>query len=276
MKGRSLISILCLLALVQIFFFSCSTSGKNVLKPKKDTTIIDMEVDKLGNFYLVDSENNIQKFDKDQKLKFSYSNNQYGKPEMVDVINPHKILVFYKQQQTLVFLDNTLAEFSIITLDPNSFYSAAGMANDGNIWLFDSYYNKLLKIDFNGEKVDESFPYNNIDPDKIAYSKIIERENYVMIIEKDDDVYLFSNQAYFIKKIHLPGIIKPTILKNKIYYFNRINNTYSSYDLKYMEEAGIYDFKDLKPSIVLYENDKFYILINNKVFITPLRNEQHY
>lgn len=276
MKSRSLILILCLFALVQILFISCNTTGKKVLKTKNDTVIIDMEVDKLGNYYLVDSENSIKKFDKDQKLKYSYSNNQYGKPEMIDVINPHKILVFYKQQQILVFLDNTLAEISILTLNPDSFYAAAGMANDGNIWLFDAYYYKLVKIDFKGIQVEESFPYDVINPAKISGSKIIERGNYVMIVDNDDNVFLYNNTGYFIKKIHLPGIVKPTILEEKIYYFNKINNTYSSYDLKYREESITYDFKDLKPSLVLYENDKFYIITNNKVSVIPLRNAQHY
>ena len=274
MNNRLFILPFYLFALIQIFFVSCSTtSGNKIRSTNNGTVIIDMEVDKLGNYYLTDNQNNIKKYDKDQKLKYSYSNNQYGKPEMIDVINPHKILIFYKQQQTLVFLDNTLTEISILTLDPNSFYAAAGMANDGNIWLFDSYYKKLVKIDFKGVQIEESFPYEMIVPEKISGNKIIERDNYVMIVDENDDVFLFSNQAYFIKKIHLPGLSKPTILKNKIYYFNKTNNSYMSYDLKYGEATGIYDFKDIKPLLVIYENNKFYILTGNKVSVIPLLNE---
>ena len=269
-----ILSLICCFVIVQVYF-ACNTTNQNTFKTRKSIEILDMEVDKLGNYYMIDSENNIKKFDNKQNLLNSYSNNQFGIPAMIDVNNPHKILVFYKQQQTLVFLDNTLSEISIISLNPNFLYDAAGMANDGNIWLFDSYYYKLVKIDFKAEKIDESFPFEGINPSKISGNKIIERENYVMIVTNNNVIYLYNNSGYFIKKLHLPGIVKPTILNDKIYYFDKINNSYYSYDLKYNEKNLIYKFKKYKPSVVLYENNKFYALIKDKVVIIP-PNERNY
>jgi hypothetical protein len=273
MTFRSNILLFGIFVLIKVLFSGCNTTNHTISESKMNVAALDIEVDKLGNYYLIDNENNIVKYNKNRKPVYSYSNNQFGNPAMIDVINPHKILVFYKQQQTLVFLDNTLSEISIISLNPNSFYSSAGMANDGNIWLFDSYYYKLVKIDMNGVLIDESFPVEEIGSAKIHDSKIVERENYVLIVDMDDNVFLYTNLGYFIRKIHLSGIVKPTVLNKKIYYFNRIKNTYSVYDLKYKEEDIIFEFDNIKPLLVLYENNRFYVLADNKVTVIPLRNE---
>lgn len=273
MKSKSKILFFIFFLPFQTLFVSCYTSQSTISNSENTAKIVDLEVDKLGDYYLIDRNNNITKYDKNRKPLFSYSNNHLGQPSAIDVLNPHKILIFYKEQQTLVFLDNTLSEFSIVDLNSESYYSAAGMANDGNIWLFDSYYDKLVKINLKGEQIEESFPLEEINSTRIIGSKIIERGNIVMITDDNDNIFLYTNLGYFIGKMQLPGIVKPTIFDNKIYYYNRNKYTYAYFDLKYKEKIKIYQFKDLKPNVVIYENDNFYILSNNKISILHLRND---
>ncbi|HHH53934.1 MAG TPA: hypothetical protein ENK91_09770 [Bacteroidetes bacterium] len=256
---------------------SCLSSPvKNV--PKDRLHINNFTVDKLGFYYETDNLDRIRKFDKDNKLLYSYSNHSFGSIGTIDVSNPHKILVFYFDQQILLLLDNTLSELSKIELDPSSTYVAAGMSNDANIWLFDSDKRNLIKIDKNGNNIDESFPLNELNSESISGHKIIENDNYVMIPVDNKIIYLYNNQGFFIRKIILDECINPTIISDKIYYFDKKNNNYSAFDLKYNQKSVLYDFSvdKIKPAQVIFSNDQFYILENNSVRIKPLRNEPGY
>ncbi len=247
-------------------FSSCATvKNKSDLGIKK---IVDIEVDKLGDYYTVDTRGNILKYSNSVKV-YSYSNFNAGKLAALDVSNPHKILLFYKEQQIIVLLDNSLSEIGAINLDNKSFFSAAGMANDGNIWLYDSYLYKLKKIDKSGRIIDESFPTGSITPEDIIDAKIIDRDNYVIIADKNKGILLFNNLGYFEKSLNIKDVSKPTIIKDKLYYYNPKENCFVSMQLNLFAEKNklCFDSFNLKSQLVIYENEKFYLLKDKEVLV---------
>ena len=267
--------LLPLLLIIIVISNGCLTS-KVTDTNDKISQIINLEVDKLGNYYTIDVKDNIEKFTSNNTLLFSYSNSNYGSLAMLDVTNPHKLLLFYEEQQIIVILDNTLAEIGLLELKNTSHYTAAGFANDGNIWLYDSFLFKLIKIDNMGIEIDESFPINKISPQHIQGSKILDRGNYVFIIDQKKGVLIYNNMGYYEKLLPIVNILKPTIISNKIYYFNKQENLYQSYDLRFNETAVLYNLKrnQITPTLLIYKNNYFYYLENNFVNIIN-ENEFH-
>lgn len=67
--------------------------------------------DALGNVYILNlSQTEILKYTAKGQFINRYSNLSLGKIESVDVSNPLRILLFYRQRQAIVFLDNQLSQ----------------------------------------------------------------------------------------------------------------------------------------------------------------------
>ncbi len=254
--------------MIYSILLSCSVSKKTNLQSVGLNIIVDIEVDKLGDYYTISSNGSVNKYHAEKKL-FTYSNSFEGVLAAVDVTNPHKLLLFYPEQQTILLLDNSLSQISKIVLKSTTYYSAVGMANDGNIWVYDSYLAKLKKIDSTGRELDESFPIGQYYPEDIVNSKIIDRGNYVIMADSKEGILLFNNMGYFDKKLLFQNVSKPTILKNTLYFFDIKNNCFISKKLDAFSNSDslCFDNFNIHPKRVIFENSKFYLLENNKVSV---------
>jgi len=253
-------------------YSNCIVNKSHGYSTSQDSLLIDLEVDKLGNYYTFDNFGEVKMYISNE-LTYSFSNSNYGTLAMIDVSNPHKILLFYREQQIIILLDNSLSKIGEINLDNNSYFTALGMSNDGNIWLYDSFLLRLKKIDKAGNSIDESFPANNIIPENIIDSKIIERENYVMVLDKKEGILLYNNMGVYERTLPILDIDKPTIIDGKVYYFNKRTNIYQDYDLRFNSITNHYNLSDLsiKPDRLIFADNMFYILENGKLDIINVK-----
>ncbi|MFB0925700.1 MAG: hypothetical protein QMB65_10550, partial [Vicingaceae bacterium] len=66
-----------------------------------------LTTDQMGYYYEID-ETEIKKYAKNGDLDCSYSNNVLGVIANVDVTNPQKVLVYFRDFTKILILDNTL------------------------------------------------------------------------------------------------------------------------------------------------------------------------
>lgn len=255
--------------LIVMSFTSCQINKSITNESKVSGISFDLEVDKLGYYYIIEQSLKIKKFNSNQNLLYTFSDVNNGELTMVDVSNPQKVLVFYIEQQIILILDNTLSVIGKIELNNNSYYTAAGRTNDGNIWLYDSFLLRLIKINNEGKQIDESFPVSSVVPKDIKESKIYDKDNYVMIVDNEIGVLLYNNLGLFKKVIPLLNVNKPNIVSNNLYYYDNTELKYFKYDLRLNEKSTAYDFSDnmVLPSNIIYENLHFYILNDGNVKI---------
>jgi hypothetical protein len=100
-------------------------------------------MDNFGALYVI--ENNILIKRQDDK-EWQYNNLQLGDITSVDILNPLKITLFYKDFNTAIVLDNTLNEIKKIDFNITSEFknlAAATTANDRNFWIFDTNTQQL-------------------------------------------------------------------------------------------------------------------------------------
>ena len=249
------------LMMMTVILLSCS-SIRNPTSTRMEFRANDMEADKVGNYYLIDSRGEIRKYTPDNELQYSFKNYNSGTVASVDVTNPHKIMVFFRDFQTLMLLDNTLSEIKTIKLDDSGYYTAAGTSNDGNIWLYNSVRNTINKISYDGAVSLESIPLRRFAPYNITDAKIIERENLLFINDANHGVLLYNNLGIFTRIIPLTGASKLQIDNNSIYYLDKASYQFSAYDLSLNKEIVIFDLKDHEPSMALASRN--YILLIKK------------
>ncbi|WP_299679446.1 hypothetical protein [uncultured Dokdonia sp.] len=115
-------------------------------------------VDNFQNLYYTSKSTLFKKSDTDI---IEYAALNLGEITSVDIINPLKLTVFYKDSNTVVILDNTLAEIRRInfsTIDNFRNISHATNAGDRRLWIFNTDIQRLELFDYNQNNIIIEFP----------------------------------------------------------------------------------------------------------------------
>ncbi len=185
-------------------------NGDSVLHLKLNNVIegsfTDFYADNLGNIYCITPTNQIKKVDLNgDSLAIFNDVKQYGKIFSMDVTNPLKILVYYKDFSTVLILDRFLNVISIIDLRRAQILQARAVAQsyDGNIWVFDELDAKIKKLDYNGNILLQSADFRLLfDDDNFLPSKIIDNNSQLFLYDPKFGWKIFD--YYFGFKKNLP------------------------------------------------------------------------
>jgi hypothetical protein len=181
--------------------------------------IADVALDNFDNLYIVSNTGQIKKFNPAGDSIGVYNQvRNFGKVVRIDVSNPLKILVFYKDFSTVIVLDRFLANQSVLDLKKFSILnpSAVGNSYDNNIWVFDEYDNKLKKIDDQGNKIFETSDFRTVFNQSISPQKIINDNGLVYLADTINGVFVFDNYGSFKRKLPIKNWQTITVANNNI------------------------------------------------------------
>lgn len=135
------------------FFSVCTWSQGIIVSSTVDSLSITVDnyigKDNLKNDYFLKS-NVIKKVNAIEK--FQYQNLSLGTIEKVCLTNPLQIVVFYRDFNTVVLLDNQLNETQQIDgnkLDIPIKIEGFGLAGQNQVWLYDGFLQKISLYNFN-------------------------------------------------------------------------------------------------------------------------------
>ncbi|MFL5787560.1 MAG: hypothetical protein ACJ748_05875 [Flavisolibacter sp.] len=167
--------------------------------------IADAAIDNLDNLYIISSTGNIKKFTPEGDSVVYDQVKRYGQLYSLDVSNPLKILLLYKDFSTIVILDRFFASVGTINLRNYNILQpvAIGLSYDNNIWVFDEYDNKLKKIDEKGTLLLETSDFRTIFSESINPQKIISDNKLVYLADSANGIFIFDNYGTYKKKIPL-------------------------------------------------------------------------
>jgi len=173
-----------------------------------EVNAIHSSLDMQQNIYAVDRDQRIIKYNRKGEILNFYQNNRLGKIQQIDVANPHKILIFYKDQQSIVFLDRNMIEVSRIDLNRFGLpeFSTAAVSNDNQIWFFDEFENELKKMDISGNIRTISENTIGIWGESLHITKIRERFNRVFLLDSNKGIFIFDNLGNPLQTINLTGL----------------------------------------------------------------------
>jgi hypothetical protein len=183
----------------------------------------DFYIDNLNNLYLLNKDNQLKKInDKGDSVAVSNALRKYGDIYSMDVSNPLKILVYYKDFGTIVILDRFLSNINTIDLRKYGILQSQAVAQsyDNNYWVFDEVENKLKKVDDNGNILLSTPDFRTIFDKPFTPGKIIDYNGFVYLYDKKFGWMIFDYYGAFKQKVELPGWNYVQVVKNNIYGFD--------------------------------------------------------
>src|SRR5688572_15227727 len=170
--------------------------------------IADVAIDNLDNVYILTTNDQLKKYKPSGDSLAVYNNvRKFGKIYSIDVSNPLKVLLYYKDFSSIVVLDRMLSVRSTIDLRRKNILQVAaiGQSYDNNIWVFDALDNKLKKIDDEGNVLLETPDFRQALGQAIAPQQIIDQNKQVYLYDPVNGIYVFDRYGTFKRKIPVQG-----------------------------------------------------------------------
>lgn len=219
-------------------------------------------VDNFGTIFYTKT-STIYKKTKDTAI--SYNNLQLGKLTSANSFNPLKINLFYQELNTVIILDNRLAEifkidFNAITNYKNVSHVSTGY--DNTIWLFNQDTQLLEVFDYKTRttkaqtlmpidnpildlKSNYNYAYLLTEDELLIYNyfgslvRKIKNEGYTSLQENDEAVFLKKENALFYLKSNSNDVLPVKTDNILIPEFFVTNETLYIYNLETLQEFRI-------------------------------------
>ncbi|MFI5172844.1 MAG: hypothetical protein ACHQFW_10660 [Chitinophagales bacterium] len=191
-----------------------SRAGDSIVL-KLDVKTSFFTTDNLGNIYFINDKNEIIKFsggyngNNTDTTFITYSNKNLGRPTLIDASNAMKVLVFYPDYNSVVLLDNKLAELSVIRFNNFNtvFYQPAAVCKESesdHIWIYDDLSRKLFKLDETGNIIAQSEPFDQLFEFGIRSPNIFAADDALYFDTDSNGILIFDTYSNLV--INLPAL----------------------------------------------------------------------
>jgi hypothetical protein len=261
---RHLLKII--LIVTTLTFISNNTNAQPVIINRSADFI---EVDNQGNIYTV-KDYNLIKYNNKGKILFKYSDRINGNISSVDVTNPLRILVFFKESNVIVFLDWQLLPIS----DPVSIFDNINIEADavctsstGNCWIYAGICGCITLYNKSWENIQQTENLSDgINGNKIMF---IRENNQHLYLGLSDRVLVFDIFGYYLTTIHLKNADNIKFADNYISYVK--NNNLFIFNIQTKQE-NIIKTEIIPNQKIFFTNNSIYKTMNDSIFIYQIKN----
>ena len=170
--------------------------------------IVAFTVDNLDNIYLLNSSNQVKKLNSNGDSVAIFNDvKKFGQASLIDVSNPLKVLLYYRDFATIVVLDRFLNVRNTIDLRKQNILQAraVGQSYDNKIWLYDELENKLKKIDEDGTLLLETPDFRQLFDQTPIPHRIFDEDQYVYLYDSTKAVFVFDYYGAFKNQLPITG-----------------------------------------------------------------------
>lgn len=170
--------------------------------------IVAFTVDNLDNIYILNSSNQVKKIDSNGDSAAIFNDvKKFGQATLIDVSNPLKVLLYYRDFATIVVLDRFFNVRNTIDLRKQNIFQvrAIGQSYDNKIWVYDELENKLKKIDEEGKLLLETPDFRQLFGEAPVPQKIFDQDQYVYLYDSAKAVFVFDYYGALKNKILITG-----------------------------------------------------------------------
>lgn len=234
-----------------------------------------LEVDELKNVYLLEDEYHLTKCDAKGKPLYSFNENTLGSISYVDVRNPFRILVYYDDYATVVFLDRTLSElqrYDLSRLDLPQ-VQALGTASDNHIWIFDNETYTLKKVDQADRILTESLELNLLFSQALTPIRLFEANNKVYLQDKQEGLLVFDLFGSYDKTIPLPEDIDYVQWQDGKLFYTKKNTLYAYHPTSFLTQTIALPILKTGVQQVCVAQELLYIRYEDRVELFRLRKK---
>lgn len=191
-----------------------------ILQQKISGDFSDFTVDVLGNLYVLNQSGQLKKMGPAGDSIAVFNNvRQYGKIHFIDVSNPLKVLLYFKDFGTVVTLDRFLNTRSTLDLRRKQLFQvkSIGQAYDNNIWVFDELEGKLKRIGEDGRLIDQSSDFRLLFDSMPSPQFIVDQNKLLYLYDAAKGVYLFDYYGTFKNRIRFTGWTDFSVINNTLF-----------------------------------------------------------
>lgn len=270
--------------LLTIVYFYCLSivhaqtgSGINTAAATKIATgnISNFTVDNLGNLYVLTPGGLLKKLNsRGDSLNVFNEVRRYGSVYLMDVTNPLKVLLYYKDFSTVVMLDRFMNRINTVDFRKSGIFQAkaVGLSYDNNVWIYDEQSAKLKKISDEGKLLMETIDLRQVLTNTPSPEKIIDRDGFVYLYDPAQGLYVFD--YYGALKNELPitqitdlQVIGKTVVGRRENKFVRY--TLGSFDL---QEASLPEAIESAAKICITQ-EGIYVMRSNAIEVYAFEQE---
>jgi len=214
--------------------------------------------DNFGNAYIV-NDDELVKYLANGKFFARYSNLKLGNISLVDATNPLKLLLYYRDFQQIVFLDNQLSRNSeAVSLEQLGYEQTdlvcAGANN--SFWLYNKQNNELVRFDENLKKIAATGNLRQILQNNLSPDFMMEHNGNLFLNCPETGVFIFDIFGAFSKMLAIKNLKQFQVSENIIYY--QKDSVFCSYNYKLFEEVCKLIPGAEKGVVAKYYNKKLY------------------
>jgi hypothetical protein len=196
--------------------------------------------DNLGNIYLISINNQVKKLNQNLDSVAVFNEvRKYGDIYAIDVNNPLKIVVYYRDFTTILVLDRFLNTRNTIDLRNAGILRAKAIAQsyDNNYWVFDELNGKIKKIDDNGNVLLESPDFRILFPYEYNPQQIIDTDGALYLYDEKKGWLIFDYYGAYKKHIDVTGWKNVNVSQNMLVGLD--SNTLHTINIKTFSEQKI-------------------------------------
>ena len=222
--------------------------------------------DNLCNSYLINGEE-IIKYNANGKQLLKYSNKRFGNITTIDATNALKVLLYYKDFQQLVFLDNQLSQNGdAISLEKLGYEQTDLVCSSFNnsFWIYNKQSNELVRFNENSQQIAKTGNLKQLLQAELKPDFMIEYNSYLYLNCQDIGIYVFDMYGTFTKIISLKNLRSFQVNEDIIYFFR--GNSFNSYNCKAFEEKSI-PYNDTLLKNVRIEKDRLFLQYKDSIVV---------
>lgn len=214
-------------------------------------------IDKFQNMYYVKNNTLFKKPENEETIAFQ--DFQLGDIDRVDILNPNKIILFYKLANIVVILDNRMTEIdrqNFNTISPFKNVAFAGISKDQSLWIYNIDLNQLELYDYRFDKtIAKSLPIN----DEILDMANNFNQSYLLT---KHGVLVYNIYGSLVKEIQMKNIKGFNLFKNQLLLY-----TGDSIKIlgKNFETVNSFNIKSLEPKNLFFADENLYIYDGKKI-----------
>ncbi len=230
-----------------------------------------ISTDPIGNVYIA-TRNQLVLVNRYDTIFKTFSNLRLGMLTTLDASNPLKVLLYFRDQGKIQFLDNTASELSS-PISLNSFSleqsTQACISFDNGFWVYlpSTFelirFNQQMEISSRTKNIQQLTGITELNPVEMK-----EQSNLLYLNDPNAGLLVFDIFGAFVKKIPITGIEKFRLYNNQLLYSK--NGRLYIYNLVTFTET-IHDFPQNKPPLDFdFSSSKIYLLYADKLVIYSL------
>lgn len=195
--------------------------------------------DQLNSFYMA-RRNTLERINSKGEITGSHTLKTLGKIHTIDPANPMKTLVYYRDFNTIVFLDNMMTQIgdpvNLSTLGLERVTAVCRSFNNG-IWVYDSGNKELIRLDQNYNISHRSGNLTSIIGYVPEPTHLNEQGKYLLLNHPDKGILVFDVYGTYIKTVPVTDLSDMQVLEDRFIYLR--NDSLHSYDLKFLKDSAI-------------------------------------